>query len=138
MRIRTTLKTGLLATVATLLLAGCAKSPDELNHELAERRAAVINSKAPYPKVDQYQIMKAKARQSIVEITILYGGGGKTSPTKAAQAAAESFCTDPELTPMVSEGLGYLIEILDMRGRPVVQQPINAQFCQQIAPQGAS
>ncbi|UTM56302.1 GspS/AspS pilotin family protein [Photobacterium sp. CCB-ST2H9] len=138
MMIRTSLKTWFAAAVAAVIVTGCAKSPDELNNELAERRAAVINAKAPYPKVGQYQIMKAKAHQSIVEITILYGGGGKVPPSKAAQAAAVNFCNDPELTPMVSEGLGYMISILDMRGRPMVQQPINEQYCKQISAQGAS
>ncbi|MCM0147279.1 type II secretion system pilot lipoprotein GspS-beta [Photobacterium galatheae] len=138
MIIRNFLKTCLTVSVAAVILTGCAQSTDELNHELAERRAAVINAKAPYPKVGQYQIMKAKAHASIVEITILYGGGGKVPPSKAAQAAAMNFCNDPELTPMVSEGLGYMISILDMRGRPMVQQPINDQYCRQISPQGAS
>ncbi|WP_248616613.1 type II secretion system pilot lipoprotein GspS-beta [Photobacterium halotolerans] len=134
---RASVKALFAAVIAAVILTGCAKSQEDLTNELAERRAAVINSKAPYPKIDQYQIMKAKAQQNIVEITILYGGGGKVAPTQAAQAAAANFCSNPELTPMVSEGLGYLIQILDMRGRPVVQQPINAQFCAQIVAPGS-
>ena len=100
---------------------------------MAKARAMAINNKAPYEKIDQYQIMKAQARENIVEITILYGGGGKTPPTRAAKSAALNYCNSAELSPMVSEGVNYNIVIMDMRGRPMVTQPITADVCNQLA-----
>ncbi|MGF1686463.1 GspS/AspS pilotin family protein [Photobacterium japonica] len=119
-----------LALLAVTLLAGCASNGDDdavLN--LAKMRATAINSKAPYEKIDQYQIMKAKARENVVEITILYGGGGNTAPTIAAKNAAINYCNNDELTPIVSEGVDYNIVIIDMRGRPMVSQPVNTEVC---------
>lgn len=127
-----------LAVMAAMLLAGCASnSKDQAVFDLAKSRAMAINSKAPYAKIDQYQIMKAQAREKNVEITILYGGGGKTPPTMAAQNAAASYCNSSELSPLVSEGVSYTIVIMDMRGRPMVTQPITAAICHQLA-QGAA
>ncbi|MCQ1060253.1 type II secretion system pilot lipoprotein GspS-beta [Photobacterium sp. DNB23_23_1] len=123
-----------LVLLAAVLLAGCASNKEEQAiMDLAKARAMAINNKAPYKKIDQYQIMKAQAREKTVEITILYGGGGNTPPTKAAKSAAVNYCNNEDLSPLVSEGVSYNIVIIDMRGRPMVTQPITAEVCSQIA-----
>ncbi|MGF1737205.1 type II secretion system pilot lipoprotein GspS-beta [Photobacterium satsumensis] len=123
-----------LVLLGAVVLAGCASNKEEQAiMDLARARAMAINNKAPYEKIDQYQIMKAQARENIVEITILYGGGGKTPPTQAAKSAALNYCNSNELSPMVSEGVNYNIVIMDMRGRPMVTQPITADVCSQLA-----
>lgn len=44
------------ALLAVTLLAGCASNGNEdVVNSLAKARAAAINSKAPYAKIDQYQ-----------------------------------------------------------------------------------
>ncbi|KLV09069.1 hypothetical protein ABT56_02390 [Photobacterium aquae] len=122
-----------LALLATVLLAGCASNSDEkVLAELAKARAAAINQQAPYHKIDQYQVMKAHAKESMVEITILYGGGGKIPPTMAAKSAAINYCNNDELSPLVNDGINYNIVIMDMRGRPMVNQPITAQTCNDL------
>ena len=122
-----------LVLLGAVLLAGCSSNAEQQAVlDLAKARAMAINNKAPYEKIDQYQIMKAQARENIVEITILYGGGGNTPPTKAAQSAVINYCNSVELSPMVSEGVNYNIVIMDMRGRPMVTQPITAEICSQI------
>ncbi|PSU33260.1 type II secretion system pilot lipoprotein GspS-beta [Photobacterium lutimaris] len=122
-----------LVLLGAVLLAGCSSNAEQQAVlDLAKARAMAINNKAPYEKIDQYQIMKAQARENIVEITILYGGGGNTPPTKAAQSAVINYCNSVELSPMVNEGVNYNIVIMDMRGRPMVTQPITAEICSQI------
>ena len=124
------------ALLAVTLLAGCASNGNEdVVNSLAKARAAAIKSKAPYAKIDQYQVMKAKARENVVEITILYGGGGKTPPTKAAKNAAINYCNNEELTPLVTEGINYNIVIMDMRGRAMVTQPVNSEVCNTMSPE---
>lgn len=120
--------------LAIALLAGCSSTPSEEETiiAMAKSRAMTINSKAPYKKIDQYQIMKAKAREDVVEITILYGGGGNTPPTKAASNAVANYCNNAELNPLLNGGVNYNIIIMDMRGRPMVTQPITAEVCQEM------
>lgn len=122
-----------LACIALAALAGCASSPDDAAIALAKSRAAVINDKAPYNKVGEYQIMKAQAREKTVEITILYGGGGQIPPSVAVKNAAINYCNSQELSPMVNEGLGYKIMVMDMRGRTMAEQPVYAEYCKKIA-----
>ncbi|PSW18353.1 hypothetical protein C9I98_16765 [Photobacterium sanctipauli] len=123
-----------LACLAVLVMSGCASnSQDDAINALAQSRAAAINNRAPYDKVDEYQIMKAQAREKVVEITILYGGGSKTPPTQAAKTAAMGYCNSEELSPIVNEGISYNIVIMDMRGRTMVQQPVHTELCNQLA-----
>lgn len=119
--------------IALLALAGCASNQDDTAKALAKSRASLINNKAPYDKVGEYQIMKAQAREKTVEITILYGGGGKIPPSLAVKNAAVNYCNSGELSPLVSEGLNYKIMIMDMRGRTMAEQPVHAEFCKELA-----
>ncbi|UTV28637.1 type II secretion system pilot lipoprotein GspS-beta [Photobacterium atrarenae] len=121
------------ASLAIFLLAGCASNPDDVAKALAKSRATAINNKAPYNKIGEYQVMKAQAREKTVEITILYGGGGKVAPSVAAKNAAVNYCRNEELTPLFDEGLNYRILIMDMRGRTMVEQPVYAEYCQSLA-----
>lgn len=115
------------------MLGGCASSQDDIVRTLAKIRAASINNKAPYDKIDQYQIMKAQARDKTIEITILYGGGSKIAPSQAAKTAARNYCNSEELSPLFNEGVSYNIVIIDMRGRKMVEQAVYTDYCQQLA-----
>lgn len=123
----------IVALSALLILGGCASTQDDAALALAKIRAASINNKAPYDKVDQYQIMKAQAREKTVEITILYGGGSKIAPSQAAKTAASNYCNSEELSPLFHEGVSYNIVIMDMRGRKMVEQAVYADYCKQLA-----
>ena len=123
----------IVALGALLILGGCASTQDDTARALAESRAASINNKAPYNKVDQYQVMKAQARDKTVEITILYGGGSKIAPSQAAKTAASNYCNSEELTPLFNEGVSYNIVIMDMRGRKMVEQIVYTDYCKQLA-----
>ena len=122
-----------LACIALAVLGGCASTQDDAAIALSKSRASVINNKAPYDKVGEYQIMKAMAREKTVEITILYGGGGKIPPSVAVKNAAVNFCNSDELSPLVNEGLSYKIVIMDMRGRTMAEQPVYAEFCNELS-----
>ncbi|ELR67448.1 hypothetical protein C942_01377 [Photobacterium marinum] len=117
------------ACIALLTLAGCASTQDDAAIALAKSRAAAINNKAPYDTVGEYRIMKAKARENTVEITILYGGGGKVPPSIAVKNAAVNYCASNELSPLVNEGVNYNIVVMDMRGRTMAEQPVYADYC---------
>ncbi|HIF9356106.1 TPA: type II secretion system pilot lipoprotein GspS-beta [Photobacterium damselae] len=120
-----------IAVGALLILGGCASSDTDVANAMAKSRAASINSKAPYPKIDAYQIVRAQAKGHTVEITILYGGNSTISPTQAAKSAARSYCNNDELTPFFAQGVNYNIAIMDMQGRKLVQQPISEAYCKQ-------
>ncbi|UXI02209.1 GspS/AspS pilotin family protein [Photobacterium sp. TY1-4] len=122
----------IFASIAILLLAGCASNQDDVAKALAKSRATAINNKAPYNSIGQYQVMKAQAREKTVELTILYGGGGKVPPSVAAKKAAASYCSNEELTPLFAEGVSYRILIMDMRGRTMVEQPVYTEYCQSL------
>ncbi|MGF1698950.1 GspS/AspS pilotin family protein [Photobacterium makurazakiensis] len=123
-----------MACLTLLLMVGCASNAqDDAIRALADSRAAAINNRAPYDMIDEYKIMKAQAREKTVEITILYGGGGKTPPTQAAKSAAISYCNSAELSPLVSEGVNYNIVIMDMRGRTMAQEIVHSEFCAEMA-----
>ncbi|MGF1714029.1 GspS/AspS pilotin family protein [Photobacterium chitinilyticum] len=119
--------------IALLALAGCASNQDDAAKALAKSRASLINNKAPYDKIGEYQIMKAQAREKTVEITILYGGGGKIPPSQAVKNAAVNYCSSEELTPLFSEGVSYKIMVMDMRGRTMAEQPVYTEYCKGLA-----
>jgi len=123
----------IVALGALLILGGCASTQDDTARALAQSRAASINNKAPYNQVDQYQVMKAQARDKTVEITILYGGGSKIAPSQAAKTAAGNYCNSEEITPLFNEGVSYNIVIMDMRGRKMVEQAVYTDYCKQLA-----
>ncbi|WP_299014406.1 GspS/AspS pilotin family protein [uncultured Photobacterium sp.] len=122
------------ACIALLVLAGCASNQDDAAIALAKSRASAINNKAPYDKIGEYRIMKAQAREKTVEITILYGGGGKVAPSIAVKNAAVNYCKNNELTPLFDEGVSYNIVVMDMRGRKMAEQSVYTDYCKALNP----
>ncbi|OAN13674.1 hypothetical protein A3K86_13950 [Photobacterium jeanii] len=123
----------ILPLAALLVLSGCASNEDDTAIALAKERAARINAKAPYDKIDEYQIMKAQAKNKTVIITVLYGGGGNVAPSQAIKAAAVNYCQNDELQPVFDAGVSYNIKIMDMRGRTMVEQAVYDAYCKQSA-----
>ncbi|KMV29216.1 GspS/AspS pilotin family protein [Photobacterium swingsii] len=123
----------ILGLAAFIALSGCASNEDDTAIALAKSRAATINAKAPYDKIDEYKIMKAQAHNKTVVITVLYGGGGKMAPSQTIKAAAANYCSSNELTPLFDAGVSYNIKIMDMRGRTMVEQSVYSDYCKQLA-----
>lgn len=120
-----------IAFCLLLTLVGCSSATDDYQAAvaLAKKRAAYINNNAPYDKVAQYLVMKAEAHEKTVNITVLYGGGSKTAPVQAASYAAQNYCSNNALVTLFNQGISYRLVIIDIRGRQLVEQPINAKYC---------
>lgn len=126
-------KKWLVAAAGLFILGGCASHDQQVVAEsLAQSRAAAIDSKAPYPKIDAYQITQAYASKNTVKINILYGGNGRIKPTMAIKTASASYCTNAELIPLFKHGVDYLITIRDISGRQLVSQTISEEYCDSL------
>ena len=121
-----------LLAVSLLTLSGCASNPDQTAITMAQIRATDINSKGPYPNIDQYQIMKAKAVNTQVEMTILYGGMGKTVPAVAIKNTARNYCQNKAIQTFFNDGLSYKLKIISMKGRTLAEQIVDRAYCQQL------
>ncbi|MEC6822133.1 type II secretion system pilot lipoprotein GspS-beta [Photobacterium piscicola] len=129
----TTTKKWLIAAVGLFILGGCASHDQQMVAEsLAQSRAAAIDSKAPYPKIDAYQITQAYASKNTVKINIIYGGNGRVKPTTAIKTASANYCNNAELMPLFKHGVDYLITIRDVSGRQLVSQTISEQSCEAL------
>mgnify|MGYP000144404510 CR=1 FL=1 len=129
----TTTKKWLIAAVGLFILGGCASHDQQMGAEaLAQSRAAAIDSKAPYPKIDAYQITQAYASKNTVKINIIYGGNGRVKPTTAIKTASANYCNNAELMPLFKHGVDYLITIRDVSGRQLVSQTISEQSCEAL------
>ncbi|PST94919.1 hypothetical protein C9I86_01270 [Photobacterium sp. NCIMB 13483] len=129
----TTTKKWLIAAVGLFILGGCASHDQQMVAEsLAQSRAAAIDSKAPYPKIDAYQITQAYASKNTVKINIIYGGNGRVKPTTAIKTASANYCNNAELMPLFKHGVDYIITIRDVSGRQLVSQTISEQSCEAL------
>ena len=123
----------LVAAVGLFILGGCASHDQQMVAEsLAQSRAAAIDSRAPYPKIDAYQITQAYASKNTVKINILYGGNGRIKPTMAIKTASTNYCRNAELIPLFKHGVNYLITIRDVSGRELVSQAITEKYCESL------
>lgn len=126
-------KTLVTASLALMLLSGCASHErQQVAESLAQSRAATIDSKAPYPQIDAYQITKAYAMGSTVKINIIYGGRGKVTPARAIKTAALNYCRSTEIAPLFESGVNYQITIKDISGRTMAEQVVSQDFCQSV------
>ncbi|PSW99408.1 hypothetical protein C9J52_01095 [Photobacterium iliopiscarium] len=130
---QTTTKKWLIATIGLFVLGGCASHDQQMAAEsLAQSRAAAIDSKAPYPKIDTYQITQAYASKNTVKLNIIYGGNGRVKPTTAIKTASANYCNNAELIPLFKHGVNYLITIRDVSGRQLVSQTISEEYCDSL------
>ncbi|PSV28960.1 hypothetical protein C9J44_01865 [Photobacterium sp. GB-27] len=121
------------ASLGLLLLSGCAShEKQQIAETLAKSRAAAIDSKAPYPKIDAYQITQAYASGNTVKINVLYGGKSRVSPSNAAKTAARNYCNNKEIQPLFDSGVNYLITIKDISGRTMAQQAVSKDSCEEL------
>ena len=129
-----TISKALITTsLGLLLLSGCAShEKQQIAETLAKSRAAAIDSKAPYPKIDAYQITQAYASGNTVKINIIYGGKSRVSPSNAAKATARTYCYNKEIKPLFDSGVNYLITIKDISGRTMAQQSVSKEFCEEL------
>nr|WP_255721323.1 MULTISPECIES: type II secretion system pilot lipoprotein GspS-beta [unclassified Photobacterium] len=115
------------------MLSGCAShEKQQIAETLAKSRAAAIDSKAPYPKIDAYQITQAYASGSTVKINVIYGGKSRVSPSNAVKAAARNYCNNKEIKPLFDSGVDYLITIKDISGRTMAQQTVSKDSCESL------
>ena len=116
-----------------LLLSGCASHDEqEIAEALADSRAAFIDSQAPYPKIDAYQIIQAYASGNTVKMNIIYSGKSRVSPSNAVKTAAKNYCNDKEIKPLFDNGVNYLITIKDISGRTMAQQAVSKESCEEL------
>ncbi len=121
------------ASLGLLLLSGCAShEKQQIAETLAKSRAAAIDSKAPYPKIDAYQITQAYASGNTVKINVLYGGKSRVSPSNAVKTAARNYCSNKEMKPLFESGVNYLITIKDISGRTMAQQVVSKESCEEL------
>ncbi|MEC6814140.1 type II secretion system pilot lipoprotein GspS-beta [Photobacterium toruni] len=129
----TTTKKWLVTALGLFILGGCASHDQQMVAEsLAQSRAAAIDSKAPYPKIDAYQITQAYASKNTVKINIIYGGNGRVKPTAAIKMASTNYCNNAELIPLFKHGVNYLITIRDVSGRQLVSQTLSEEYCESL------
>lgn len=119
-----------LILIASALLSGCAnQSADKIANQLALDRAEAINSKAPYPNVDQYQIMKAQATNNTVILTILSGEQSVQSPVALLDKTAQQYCQMGETQGWLKQGLQYQLKVINMKGATLADKVVSQSQC---------
>ncbi len=123
-------RTFAFALICATLLSGCANQAEKTAMSLATQRAEIINSKAPYPNVDQYQIMKAQAKDNTVTLTILSGEQTLQSPVELLSKTAGQYCQNKDTLKWLNQGLQYQLKVINMKGATLADKTINQHFCQ--------
>nr|WP_086939592.1 type II secretion system pilot lipoprotein GspS-beta [Thaumasiovibrio occultus] len=126
------MKKTLTAILGVALLAGCASTSESDANLLAADRAEQLSRLMPLD-IDKYKFVRAQSRDAVVLIEVLYGGGSKLAPSQMLAQSVINFCKDPSLRDVMGKGVHYAVTIRDIRGRPIAEQLVNEQACQQVA-----
>lgn len=126
-----TLKTGRVALIGviTLLLSACSSTSDlEIAESFALQRADMLSKIVPVP-MNGYNLVRAKANSTQIELTLLYAGSGDIAPAALAERLEKTYCQDTEIASLMEKGVNYKLLFRDARGRPVLERVITHKEC---------
>ncbi|MFD2180512.1 type II secretion system pilot lipoprotein GspS-beta [Veronia pacifica] len=121
----------LLTGLITLLVSACSSTPteQELANSFADQRADMLSRVVPID-MDGYRLIKAKANESNIELTMLFGGEqGKRQPDELYQGMTKRYCRDTEILSLMENGVTYTLLVRDQRGRKLFERPISLSNC---------
>ena len=122
----------LLTSVFALALSACSTTPsgNSLAESFASQRAEMLSKVVPV-KLDGYSILKAKAKGSNIELTMLFTGDAKKKqPDQLFQGMTTRYCNDVEILSMLETGVTYSLLVRDQRGKKILERPITISSCQ--------
>lgn len=126
-----TLKTGRIALtgVVALFLSACSSTSDlEVAETFASQRADMLSKIVPV-QMNGYNLVRAKAISSQIELTLLYSGNSDVAPTALAEGLEKTYCQDTEIASLMEKGVNYKLLFRDARGRPVFERVITHENC---------
>ncbi|MUL16000.1 GspS/AspS pilotin family protein [Aliivibrio fischeri] len=119
----------LLTAISAIILSGCASNEQQQEIEmLADYRASVLASVLPL-EMGQLTLLKAKAKQGVVEMMFLDGGNGEVSTNQIIENSITTFCKDKEVRPVLDKGVTYRYIIRNSRGQKQNDIIVNEQSC---------
>ncbi len=126
------LKSGRMALFATLaiVLSGCSSTPPEveLAESFAKQRAEMLSKIVPI-ELNGYNLLRAKAKGSEIELTLFFTGKGDISPIPLAKSIQNTYCRDKEIVSLLEQGLTYKLLFRDSRGKAVLARVIGIGDC---------
>lgn len=118
----------LIAALAVTLTACSSPSKLEVAELFAEHRAKMLENIIPI-ELNGYNLMRAKAKGTQIELTLLYTGNGDISPIPLAKSLQKTYCRDNEIVSFLEQGLTYKLLFRDARGKPILARIIAIGDC---------
>ncbi|MEZ9527181.1 type II secretion system pilot lipoprotein GspS-beta [Enterovibrio norvegicus] len=118
-----------LAGLLAMLLSACSSTSDqEIAETFAAQRADMLGKIMPV-EGPGYNIVRAKADGSNIELTLLYSGSGDVAPTVLADNLKNTYCSDNEIASLMEKGVSYKLLFRDSRGREILERFVTYQDC---------
>ncbi|WP_028025196.1 type II secretion system pilot lipoprotein GspS-beta [Enterovibrio calviensis] len=118
-----------LAGAVALMLSACSTTSDqEIAESFAEQRADILSKIVPV-NMNGYNLVRAKANGSEIELTLLYAESGDVAPAALVEKLKKTYCTDNEILSLLEKGVSYKLLVRDARGRPVFDRVISKNDC---------
>lgn len=121
----------LFASTVALVLSACSSTSDlEIAETFAAQRADMLSKIVPV-QMNGYNLVRAKANSTEIELTLLYSSSGDIAPAALAEKLEKTYCTDTEIESLMEKGVQYKLLFRDSRGRPVLEHIITNSDCEQ-------
>ncbi|MGF1705009.1 type II secretion system pilot lipoprotein GspS-beta [Enterovibrio baiacu] len=118
-----------LAGLLAMVISACSSTSDqEIAETFAAQRADMLGKIMPV-EGPGYNIVRAKADGSMIELTLLYSGSGDIAPTVLADNLKNTYCSDNEIASLMEKGVSYKLLFRDSRGREILQRFVTYEDC---------
>ncbi|MCC4797411.1 hypothetical protein BCT30_05910 [Enterovibrio norvegicus] len=118
-----------LAGLLAMLISACSSTSDqEIAETFAAQRADMLGKIMPV-EGPGYNIVRAKADGSNIELTLLYSGSGDVAPTVLADNLKNTYCSDNEIASLMEKGVSYKLLFRDSRGREILERFVTYEDC---------
>ncbi|MBE1277825.1 type II secretion system pilot lipoprotein GspS-beta [Enterovibrio baiacu] len=118
-----------LAGLLAMVISACSSTSDqEIAETFAAQRADMLGKIMPV-EGPGYNIVRAKADGSMIELTLLYSGSGDIAPTVLADNLKNTYCSDNEIASLMEKGVSYKLLFRDSRGREILQRFVTHEDC---------
>ncbi|WP_407330691.1 type II secretion system pilot lipoprotein GspS-beta [Enterovibrio sp. 27052020O] len=118
-----------VAGALALVLSACSSTSDqEIAETFADQRADMLSKIVPVT-MNGYNLVRAKAIGSQIELTLLYAESGDVAPAALTDNLLKKYCTDNEIYSLLEKGVSYKLLFRDARGRPVFDRTVSIADC---------
>ncbi|WP_096619978.1 type II secretion system pilot lipoprotein GspS-beta [Candidatus Enterovibrio altilux] len=131
MRLVLTIRRIIYSGLLIMFITACSSTSNQkIAATLAAQRADMLSNIVPV-SMKGYNIIRAKANGTNIELMLLYFGNSNITPTVLAYSLKKAYCLDNEITWLMKQGVEYDLLFRDNRGHSVFECKINHHDCVQ-------